>query len=187
MFIDTEHFKLKDLRSACRLLEHNMYVGTVDIMEAYFAILIHKSQRIYLRFRFWSQLYEFTCLPFGLSESPYVFTKLMKPVIARLRLNGFLSVIYRDDILCLDNFIEGCHYNLQSTLYLLEQLGFIVNRAKSQLSPRQRCKYLGFVLNSKEMVVELPSEKRNSLITYLNYLMGKKTFKMKKFAQIIGM
>ncbi|CAD6227319.1 GSCOCG00011975001-RA-CDS, partial [Cotesia congregata] len=78
-----------------------MFMGSVDIKDAYFAIPIHKSNRKYLRFRFQAQLYEFTCLPFGFCESPYVFTKLMKPVMTYLRSMGFLSVIYLDDILCL--------------------------------------------------------------------------------------
>ncbi|XP_068990421.1 uncharacterized protein [Neodiprion pinetum] len=186
LFINTEHFKLEDLRSACRLLDRYMYMGSVDIKDAYFAIPIHKSRRKYLRFKFQGQVYEFTCLPFGLCESPYVFTKLMKPVMSYLRQKGFLSVIYLDDILCLENSIKECEKSLQSTISLLEKLGFIANRKKSNLSPSQHCKYLGFILNSRDMLVELPREKRNSLIAQVGSLRNKKTCKIRKFAQIIG-
>ena len=38
-----------------------------------------------------------TCLPFGLSSAPRVFTKVMKPVIGMVRSQGIRSVIYLDD------------------------------------------------------------------------------------------
>ncbi len=42
------------------------------------------------------QPYKFTCLPFGLSCAPRVFTKIMKPVVSYLRSRGVsLIIIYR--------------------------------------------------------------------------------------------
>lgn len=80
-FIRTDHFKLEDLRSVCKLLDYGMFMSTVDPKDAYFLIPVHKSSRKYLRFIFKDIIYEFTCLPFGLSTSPFIFTKLMKPVV----------------------------------------------------------------------------------------------------------
>ena len=45
------------------------------------------------------QRYEFTCLPFGYSLAARVFTKIFKPTVARLSLNGLRIVIFLDDIL----------------------------------------------------------------------------------------
>lgn len=44
-------------------------------------------------------MYQFTCLPVGLSMSRYILTKIMKPVMNMLKEKGFLSVIHLDDIL----------------------------------------------------------------------------------------
>lgn len=80
-FIQTDHFKQEDLRSACKLLDNDMYMGTIDLKDAYFLVPVDQTSRKYLRFSFENKLYEFTCLPFGLSTSPFIFTKLMKPVV----------------------------------------------------------------------------------------------------------
>ena len=44
-------------------------------------------------------LYQFTCLPFGLSSSGRIFIKAMKPVIAFLRAMRIRLLIFLDDII----------------------------------------------------------------------------------------
>ena len=53
----------------------------------------------YLRFQWKDNLYEFQSLPFGLSSAPRVFTKLLKPVLARFRHQGMRLIMYLDDML----------------------------------------------------------------------------------------
>lgn len=67
-------------------------MASVDLKDAYFMVLIYTGHRMYLRFLFKNliYLYEFTCLPFGLSSAPYCFTKLIKPVMQKLRENGIV-------------------------------------------------------------------------------------------------
>ena len=43
--------------------------------------------------------FEFTCLPFGYSLAPRVFTKIFKPVIAYFRFLGFRVIIFIDDLI----------------------------------------------------------------------------------------
>ncbi|CAD6208818.1 GSCOCG00003625001-RA-CDS, partial [Cotesia congregata] len=185
-FIDTEHFKLEDLRSACNLLEHGIFMGTIDLKDAYFLIPVCEIHRKFLRFTFNGKIYEFICLPFGLCTCPLTFTKLLKPVINYLRLKGFLSIVYLDDFLCLGDSIEECSENLWQTIKLLESLGFIVNFEKSNLEPGTRCKYLGFILNSFAMRVELPQDKKISMQLQIENLKKKKTIKIRDFAKVVG-
>lgn len=185
-FVQTEHFKLEDLRAACRLLTPGMYMGTIDLKDAYFLIPVHSKFRKFLHFIFNNQLYEFTCLPFGLSSSPVVFTKLMKPVMSILRSQGFLSIIYLDDILCLGETNQQCHDNIQATYNLLEALGFMINMKKSNLISNKKCKYLGFELDSQNMSVQLPIEKRIRLIDLIMQMENKKVCSIREFAQFIG-
>ena len=67
----------------------------------FFTIPIHTSQREYLRFKFQDKVYQFNCLPFGLSVAPWVFTKTLRPAIALLRELGERLIAYIDDILIL--------------------------------------------------------------------------------------
>ena len=51
----------------------------------------------FLRFSWGGELYEFQCLCFGLSPAPYIFTKVMKPILSSLRKDGINSSYYKDD------------------------------------------------------------------------------------------
>ena len=81
-------------------------MSTLDLKDAYFLIRIHDTSRKYLRFIFNDRLYEFNVLPFGLSTAPFVFTKIMKPVIKLLRSCGYMSTVYLDDILLMKCLLQ---------------------------------------------------------------------------------
>lgn len=159
-FIDPYHFKMEDLRTALKLLTKNCFMASIDLQEAYFAVPIHNSSKKFLRFKFQNQTYEFQCLPFGLSLAPLIFTKLMKPVASFLRNKGYLLVIYLDDILLLDNSYDRCLDCVTQTVNLLQSLGFVINDKKSNLIPRQSQTFLGFELDSQDMLVKLPDTKK---------------------------
>lgn len=180
------HFKLEDVRTAVKLMEKHCFMATVDLKNAYFLLPVCESDRKYLRFLFKDKLYEFQCLPFGLNTAPFAFTKLMKPVIHCLRSKGLLSVIYLDDILCIGNDAESCRNNINVTCGLLEQLGFIINTEKSCLLPSTTCKFLGFVLNSENMTLNLPNEKRISIYDHVVKFLKKDSCKIREFAKLIG-
>ena len=53
-------------------------------------------------------MYRFVVLPFGLSSAPYVFTKMMRPLVRLWRSKGLKAVVYLDDgIYALQNEIEA--------------------------------------------------------------------------------
>lgn len=66
-FIKTDHFKMKDMRSALRLIEKNLYMATLDLQDAYYLVSVNVNGRKYLRFEWNNQIYEFQCLVFGLA------------------------------------------------------------------------------------------------------------------------
>lgn len=107
-YVNTEHFKLKNWRIAKRLVTSDCFITTIHLKDAYHLIPVAQSHRKLLRFIFNGVRYEYTCLPFGLNTAPYVFTKIMKPVVAYLRKRGFTSVIYIDDILLIGNTFDQC-------------------------------------------------------------------------------
>lgn len=186
-YVATCDFKLEDLRTATKLMTPGCYMATIDLKNAYYLLSIRKSDRKYLRFMFQNILYEFTCLPFGLSTAPYVFTKIMKPVVCHLRSLGLLSVIYLDDILCLADSYEKCLENVSTTQNILKNLGFIINNEKSVLEPRQHCQYLGFKLNSVQFSISLPQKKVVSILKSINATRFKKRCKIIELAQLIGL
>jgi len=126
-----------------RMSEH-YFLATIDCKEAYYHIPIHKDYKMYFRFRFENNLYQFNCVCFGLCTAPRIFTKLSKPVFENLRSKGFKSVRYLDDFLLFSDSVPGCSNNVRVTVDLLERLGYAVQKSKSMLYPAQQIKYLGF-------------------------------------------
>lgn len=185
-FLEPIHFKLEDARTSMKLIQKNCFMATIDIKDAYYLIPIAESNRKYLRFSFADKIYEFLCLPFGLSTAPFVFTKIMKAVIKNLRHLGYSSVIYLDDIMLLGNSYSECVKNVQRTCGFLEKLGFIITKEKSKLKPSNKCKFLGFTFDSKRMVIELPEDKKVKTLEKIETFRLKKKCKIREFAKFIG-
>lgn len=75
-FVCYNHFKQETFNIVLDLIQRNDYFTKVDLSEAYFSVPIHEHYRKYLKFQWNGNLYEFSCLPFGLSIAPYLFTKI---------------------------------------------------------------------------------------------------------------
>ena len=86
--VKTEKFKLESLELVKTMLKSNDYLMKLDLKDAYYSVPIAEEHRKYLRFQFRGVTYEYQCLPLRLSSAPQAFTKLVKPVIAILRIPG---------------------------------------------------------------------------------------------------
>lgn len=186
-FIQLDHFKMEDYRTVLKLLDRDYYMASLDLKDAYFLISVDKESRKKLRFQWRNILYEFNVLPFGLCTAPFVFTKLLKPILQYLRSSGFLSVAYLDDILCIGKSYEECISNINTTKNLLQSLGFVINTTKSNLVPSNICQYLGFVFNSIDMTISLPNEKRQRILDRINACLKVKKCTIRYFAELIGL
>lgn len=185
-FIECSHFKMEDHRVASKLIPKDGYLATIDLKEAYFSVPIYKAHKKYLRFVFNNTVYEFNAVPYGLSAAPRIFTKIMKEVIGYLRQRGYKSVIYLDDILCIGDTFSECHTNVTKTLELLKCLGFVVNFEKSVLTPKRSCKFLGFILNSADLSLSLPCDKRNNIAKLVKKFSTLPNCTIRKLSQLIG-
>lgn len=185
-FVVASHFKLENHKTVTQLITPNCFMSNIDLKDAYYLVPIHSAHKKYLRFQFNGCIYEFNCLPFGLSCAPLIFTKILRPVISYLRKRGFLSVIYLDDLLLLGKTREECYFNTQETVKFLEYLGFIINRRKSTLIPSRICKFLGFQYNSGNMTVSLPQEKRVKLHRLLKKFSRTRTCSIREFSKFLG-
>ena len=186
-FVTPHHFKMEGLHSVRSLLQENDYMVKIDLKDAYFTVPICSSSQKFLRFLWNQRKFQFCCLPFGLSSAPWVFTKVLKPVIAYLRTQGVRIVAYLDDLLlmCQSQAILREHTAL--AIYLLQVLGFVINWEKSELNPVQRIIYLGFLINSIRMTISLPEEKIMKLRKEAGSILRKKEISLRTLASFIGL
>ena len=158
-FVEVPHFKMEGIHTLKSLLLKNDWLVKVDLKDAYFSIPVHQNHRKYLCFQVKDKLYQFNCLPFGLASAPWVFTKTLKPVAALGRELGMRLVVYTDDILLMAESQESARDQASALIYLLQCLGFTINKEKTISEPCQTLEFLGFTVNTLTMELALPLEK----------------------------
>ena len=90
-------FKINTLETAVRLSMPGCFMTSIDLKDAYYSISIAEEQKC-LKSILRDQLYAFTSLPMGLTSSPRIFTKVLKPVCSYLRSQlGHTCLGYVDD------------------------------------------------------------------------------------------
>jgi hypothetical protein len=110
------HFKMDTFESAIKLKTKGTFMASVDLCHAYYSVNIAPEHQKILRFMWDNKIYQYTCLPNGLACDPRFFTKLMKPVSAKLGSLGFVNVGYIDDSLLCGDTKRECQKN--------ERIGF---------------------------------------------------------------
>lgn len=187
-FLNAPHFKLEDYRTSLKLIYPDCFMAKLDLKDAYYSIPIAMEHRRYLRFAAGSELFEFTCLPFGLSIAPFVFTKIMRQVATYLRKLGVLCVVYLDDWQIFGESEKDCENAVTFTARTLEKIGFTINYNKSQLKPSKQCSFLGLFFDSEKMILGIPSNKREkvSLITQNILNSNRGHVNIRIFAQVLG-
>ena len=75
-----QHFKMENLNCVPELMEKDCFMASIDLQDAYYSVNIYKQQRKFLRFIWYGQLYQFTCLPNCLTSAPRWFTNILKPI-----------------------------------------------------------------------------------------------------------
>lgn len=84
-YIDPPHFKMTNLILVKNLVFRHCFMVTVDLKDAYFTVPLDISHKKYVSFEFNRIIYQFTCMPFALCSAPFIFTKLLKPIVKNLR------------------------------------------------------------------------------------------------------
>ena len=184
--IKYEHFKMETLNAVLFLMEANCFMASIDLEDAYYSVNVNDAFRKFLRFSWNSQLYEFTCLPNGLSCAPRMFTKILKPIYEKLRKQGHVSVYYLDDSWLMGTSFEECSANVRDTAGLLTAAGFKINQKKSVPVPSQQVSFLGFCLDSVSMQISLPQEKIDTVLALCTELLQGNSFKIRFLAKFIG-
>jgi len=185
-FIQYRHFKVDGMKELKNIIMHDDWMITVDLKDAYLTVPMAPKHQPLLSFRWKTICYQFQVLPFGLSSAPRTFTKLLKPVMSLLRKLNIRTQIYLDDLIVLSQNLEQIQQDRDTVLFLLQQLGFMINWEKSQLNPTRKLEYLGFVIDSQNMELTLPQNKILKIIKQCTWLRAQETVSIRELAQTIG-
>ena len=185
-FVPYEHFKMEMFENLLTLIRPGDWMTSIDLKNAYYCVPIHEDDQIYFSFEFQNKYYSYTCMPNGWACAPRLFTKLMKPIFNYLRSRGFTSSYFIDDSLQLGRTRHECKCNYDENLSLLQFLGWYINFDKSISNPTQNILHMGFYINTVDMIVYLPEEKKDKIVKFCSDLRNSKKKTIRFVARVIG-
>ena len=186
LYLVKSHFKMATLHTITKLIEKDCFMASIDLKDAYYSVLIRREDRKYLCFIWRGTLFQFTCLPNGLSCAPRKFTKLLKPVLADLHLRGHISSAYIDDMYLQGQTYKECVHNVIDSLTRIDSLGLVVHPEKSVFKPSHQLEFLGFILNSLSMTIRLTPEKASGLQKACQVLLTNPSLTIRDLATVVG-
>ena len=158
-FVVKSSFKMEDKNTIISLIEKNDFLVSIDLTEAFHSVPLNPLSKRLTCFQIDEQRFCYNCLPFGLSSSPRIFSKILKSVIAFLRSRNIKITFYLDDLLIISPSFKRALEDRDLTVSLLCNLGFSINLSKSHLVPCQSLSHLGYLWDSRELSIKLPSDK----------------------------
>ena len=147
-FIRQTPFKMETVASVLNAVQENDLLASLDLKDAYFQVPVHPSSRKFLRFVSQGTVYQFRVLCFGLSTAPQVFTRVFAAVSAWAHSRGIRLLRYLDDWLVLASSETKARQHVQDLLLLCHDLGIVVNKEKSDLTPSRSASYLGMTIDT---------------------------------------
>lgn len=185
-FVEVPHFKMEGIHTLKSLVARGDWLVKIDLKDAYFSIPIDQAHRRFLCFQFGEQIYQFNCLPFGLTSAPWVFTKTLKPAVALGRELGMRLVVYIDDILLMAETKDKAREQADGLIFLLQCLGYTINIEKTVREPSQTIPFLGFTLDTRSMELSLPAEKIKKIRAESRRLLEAERITGRALSRLIG-
>ena len=181
-------FRMETFTQIRDWLQPGYFLIGMDLKDQFLAVPINENFRKFLRFSWRGKLFEFNVLPFGLTCSPRVVTKLLKPVMAFLRATwGILISVFMDDMLLQASTKEKAFLHAQLGVLTLMSLGWEINWEKSSLIPSTEITHLGFKINTTTMTASCPLAKIERLILKATEIFKAKVVTVHEAERLLGM
>ena len=185
-FVYTETFKRETERKVKNAVQLNDWAFLLDLTEAYLHIPIHHRSRKYLRFTLKGRVYQYKALPFGLSTSPFVFTRLMTVIATFLRRRAITLHPYLDDWLACKQNRRKLLEHRQFILSLINSLGLIINCEKLDLVPAQVFTFIGMEFLTHTNIVRVPQTRQMKILDSVRMFSQKTSVSARDFLALLG-
>ena len=125
--------------------EHDTrFLSVIDMSNGFWQLAMHPNSIEKTSFVTPNGQFEWTCLPYGLSNSPVTFMRTVHQALRGLVFK--CCVIYVDDVICYSSNMDEHLTHLQLIFDRLNKAGLKLNPRKCQFAARE-VKYLGHILS----------------------------------------
>lgn len=187
----TEKQTFQTVEDVARIIQPGWYMAKVDLKGAYRSVKIHQSNHTFtgLRWTFKGHSKPTTLVdtrvPFGSRLGPGIFHRLTQSIRRMMKRRGYQCVVFLDDFLVIAPTYKECLEGQLTLLRLLRELGFYISWQKCE-GPTQSIVFLGILIDSVSMTLELPEKKANELISVLDTFKDRCRASKRQLQQLAG-
>ena len=131
--------------------------------------------------KYW--VWKVLCL--GLRDAAHIYTRINRPIMAALRREGVRGQIYVDDNLTVGDSKEACLEAERRTYELYQECGWIFKPSKRSGAPSQTCKFLGLIIDSRDMSFNIPEGKIQDIKSVIAEIRARRRVKVKLVARLV--
>jgi len=124
----------------------------IDLRSIYYFIKIAEEDEWKTTFRTWYGLYKWLVMPFGLSNAPSAFQRLMNKIFTDLL--DICVVIYLDNILIYSDILKDHKQQVKEVLCQLWAHRLYISPVK-YIFHKEKIKFLGYILGSEKIQMDL--------------------------------
>jgi hypothetical protein len=131
--------------------------------------------------------FRFTVLPFGLATGPYIFTKVMRPLVKHWRAAAHKIIVYLDDGMGASHSFSSCLNQATRVRSDVISSGFVPNVEKCIWFPTQRLTWLGLDWDLKMKSLSIPQKKITKMLVSINAILVSRKVKARQLASVTGL
>lgn len=141
-----DHFPMPLIDDVLQILQSATFYTTLDLRNGFFHVPLDIESRKYTAFVTHNGQYEFLYVPFGICNSPAVFTRYIHVVLGELIRNKTI-IVYMDDIIIPSKSEEEGLASLRSVLATAESYGLRIKWEKCQIL-KSKVTFLRYVVEA---------------------------------------
>ena len=151
---EKDAFPIPRIDDCLDALGGNEYFCTLDLQSGYWQIAMDDNSKSMTAFATHMGLYQFNVMPFGLSNAPATFQRMMEEMLGGLRWTNCL--VYLDDIIVFGKTLSQCEENLCAVLDRIRDYGLKLKPSKCRIFQKS-VKFLGRIV-SKDGIATDPEK-----------------------------